>query len=327
MKKNYQKFTIKFQAFEKLSPATLSAVESNQTLLVNTLSYHIHNGTLLSTSFVNDEIIIMQNGQGARINVYNKPNNTVTYTINCKRMIGGDFTGSNGVVHIVDDVLVAPNNTITQIVNSTSDLSNLYSALSAANLTSLLNTNGSWTLFAPTNAAFNALGSENVNKVLGNITLLQQILKYHVVPSTYCASGLYNGQQLTTAEGIFFLFINPWNTSYQFYYFFLYFLILFEGSNISVTINGSTVKVNQATVVTPDIFATNGVVHQIDAVLLPPGLNLSGGTTSSTGNTGATTTPVANSGSGSTSGQNDNDASSICISVAIITMSLASFLL
>ena len=118
------------------------------------------------------------------------------------------------------------------------------SALKAANLVSTLEGKGPFTVFAPTNQAFSDI-QPTVDKLLepANKDELTKVLTYHVVPGTYTSADLKDGQKLKTVEG----------------------------QDLTVSIKGGTVKVNDATVEKADIETSNGVVHIIDGVLVPPG--------------------------------------------------------
>lgn len=133
--------------------------------------------------------------------------------------------------------------TIAAVATGTKDLSTLVAALTAADLVTTLEGTGPYTVFAPTDAAFSDIQS-TVDTLLepGNKTDLQQVLTYHVVPGTYTAADLTDGQMLKTVEG----------------------------QDLMVSIKDGVVKVNDATVEATDITASNGVVHVINKVLVPP---------------------------------------------------------
>jgi uncharacterized surface protein with fasciclin (FAS1) repeats len=130
-------------------------------------------------------------------------------------------------------------------VSDQPQLSTLSAALEAADLTGTLNGEGPFTLFAPSNAAFEALPAGTVETLLlpENKDQLVAILTYHVVPQMTSAGGLVaNGPgSLTTVNG----------------------------APVAVTTDG-VVRVGGAAVTQPDILTDNGVIHLIDAVLLPP---------------------------------------------------------
>lgn len=118
----------------------------------------------------------------------------------------------------------------------------LLTALQAAGLNETLRGTGPYTLFAPTDEAFAALPANTLNNLLANPTQLSNVLLYHVVAGQELAADIITTNSLTTVEG----------------------------SALQITTEGNTVRVNSATVITPDIQVGNGVIHVIDQVLLPP---------------------------------------------------------
>jgi transforming growth factor-beta-induced protein len=132
--------------------------------------------------------------------------------------------------------------TITQTAAATGNLSTLVTALQAASLTTTLDGTTPYTVFAPVNAAFAAVPPEILARLLetGNRAILTKVLTFHVVPGKLTASQLTNGQVLTTVEG----------------------------TQLTVSITNGSVRVNGALVTTPDVQASNGVVHLIDGVML-----------------------------------------------------------
>ncbi|MEX0973715.1 MAG: fasciclin domain-containing protein [Solirubrobacterales bacterium] len=136
-----------------------------------------------------------------------------------------------------------PRENAVQVAQGNTNLSTLVEALTVAELAKTLEGPGPYTVFAPTNAAFEALGG-TLNTLLkpANQDELAEILTYHVVPGELTASELGNGQMLETIQG----------------------------DSLEVKIDGEEVTVNGATVQTPDVDASNGVVHVIDEVLTPP---------------------------------------------------------
>jgi uncharacterized surface protein with fasciclin (FAS1) repeats len=134
--------------------------------------------------------------------------------------------------------------TVVEIAASNADFSTLVAAVQAAGLAETLSGPGPFTVFAPTNAAFAALPAGTVDNLLKpeNKDQLVSILTYHVVPGKVMSASLA-GTTATPAT------VN----------------------GATVTIDGTAgVKVNGANVVTADLEAVNGVVHVIDAVILPP---------------------------------------------------------
>ena len=137
--------------------------------------------------------------------------------------------------------------TIVEVAVGSGAFPTLVAAVEAAGLVDVLNSDGPFTVFAPTEEAFAAL-LENLGMTAGDLLadteLLTAVLTYHVLvveaPAELVAT--LDGQNVTTVNG----------------------------ADLTITIEGDTVRVNEATVVTTDIQARNGIIHVIDTVLLPP---------------------------------------------------------
>lgn len=133
-------------------------------------------------------------------------------------------------------------NKIVSIAQDTDQLSTLVSAVKAAGLVETLNGDGPFTVFAPTNEAFANLPDGSLDMLLKeeNQSKLQSILTYHVVSGKIMSSDLKDGQMVETVQG----------------------------NQIKVSL-GEGVMINGANVVKADVEASNGVVHIIDAVIMP----------------------------------------------------------
>ena len=157
---------------------------------------------------------------------------------------GDDESASTGTATSQQE---APNTmngqNVVALAQATPDLSTLVTAVSTADLVKTLQGKGPFTVFAPTNEAFGKLGDEQVQSLLEpeNRDQLTKVLTYHVVPGTLTASDLSDGQELDTVAG----------------------------ETLTVKVDGDEVMVGDATVVKPDVEASNGVVHVIDGVLTP----------------------------------------------------------
>merc|ERR1711920_1052275 len=166
-----------------------------------------------------------------------------------KKVTGADNAASNGVVHIIDGVLLPPAGlssdkpNIVELAQSVDDPSTLVAAVVAGDLVETLSSPGPFTVFAPLNSAFAALPDGTLDSLLKpeNKDQLVDILTYHVVGAAAYSKDLSDGQTITTVEG----------------------------KDVTVHI-GDGFKINDANVVKPDVEASNGVVHVVDAVLLPP---------------------------------------------------------
>jgi uncharacterized surface protein with fasciclin (FAS1) repeats len=132
---------------------------------------------------------------------------------------------------------------IVGVAQGTNQLSTLVQAVTAADLATTLQGKGPYTVFAPTDQAFQGLPKGTLDTLLkpANKDQLTSVLTYHVVPGKVTAAQLKDGQELTTVNG----------------------------EKLTVSIDGKTVKVGDATVTKADVPASNGVVHVIDTVLQP----------------------------------------------------------
>ena len=148
-----------------------------------------------------------------------------------------------GIVHTNQASAQEEQQNIVELAQATDDLSTLVTAVQTADLVNTLSDeNANFTVFAPTNAAFDALPDGTLDSLLDNPDELASILTYHVVDSEAFSTDLSDGQVLTTVNG----------------------------ATLTVSINGDEVRINDSLVTTADVDASNGVVHIIDAVLLPP---------------------------------------------------------
>ena len=166
--------------------------------------------------------------------------------INNAQVTVADIAADNGVVHVIDAVLLPPapqTNTVVDIIVNSEDHTLLEAAVGAAGLVDALSGEGPFTVFAPTDEAIVALTEalEITAEQLLALPNLGDILQYHVVGASAYAADLSDGQMIETLVG--------------------------EDVTVSITADG--VFINNAQVTVADIAADNGVVHVIDAVLLP----------------------------------------------------------
>jgi uncharacterized surface protein with fasciclin (FAS1) repeats len=132
--------------------------------------------------------------------------------------------------------------TIVEVAANAGTFTTLVAAVQAAGLVNTLNGPGPFTVFAPTDDAFAKLPAGTVEALLQDPETLASILTYHVVPGKVTAAEVLNLTSATTVNG----------------------------GSLSIQVVGNTVRVGGATVITTDVEASNGVIHVIDTVLLPP---------------------------------------------------------
>ena len=152
-----------------------------------------------------------------------------------------DVTASNGVIHVLDEVIVVLN-TIALVANTNPNFTRLAAALEATELTQTLNSVGAFTVFAPVDAAFEAIDSTIATLSTEQV---RDVLLYHVlgqpVRSTEIATGSVDS--------------------------------LLAGQQLDLVVNNGAVSINEsASVVTADVETSNGVIHVIDSVLVPSSL-------------------------------------------------------
>ncbi|MEO1633420.1 MAG: fasciclin domain-containing protein, partial [Bacteroidota bacterium] len=158
-----------------------------------------------------------------------------------------DISASNGVVHVIDQVLLPSSaQTITAIAAKNANFKELVSALGSVNLDETLAGPGPFTVFAPVNSAFEDLDAVPSGEALRGVLL------YHVLDIEAFSSALENGLTLTTENGATFTVVTSMEAA--------------SGFGIDTDGNGMA----DANIQAVDVDAANGVIHVIDAVLLPP---------------------------------------------------------
>jgi transforming growth factor-beta-induced protein len=233
-------------AFEAVDPDVLAYLLATPSELTKVLTYHVVSGKVLSTDLSSSSVNTLNAGQQIAVDL------SSGVKINGASVVTADVEATNGVIHVIDEVLIPANLDLTGMIPSiaeaaiaTSDLSILVSILSLNGLSDVLaaasNDDAELTVFAPTNTAFqavlSALGLSSINEIPESVLL--DIVKYHIVGAVAKSTDL----TATTYETL-------------------------NGESVTIDLS-SGVKVDGATVVTPDIEVSNGVVHIIDAVLLP----------------------------------------------------------
>ncbi|XP_061752811.1 periostin-like isoform X2 [Nerophis ophidion] len=227
-------------AWDQLDASVRSALVSNVNVeLYNALRYHMVNGRLL-TKDMKDGMTVrsMFSDLGLYINHYS--NGVVT--VNCARIVHGNQVATNGVVHVIDRVISGVGNTIKNVLDVTDELSSFSAAALASGVMDKLDRPGHYTLFAPTNAAFDKMGPGHLERLMGDKAVIAALVNYHLLTSVQCAEAIMAGTAYETAEG----------------------------SYIEVGCDGDSLTVNGVKMVLKkDIVTTNGVIHLIDQVLVP----------------------------------------------------------
>lgn len=228
-------------AFAALPAGTVDALLADIPALTDILLYHVYGGgAALSTDLFDGQVINMYNGSDINVTI-----NNGVFINGTSQVIVADILASNGVLHVVNEVLIpaAPvQYTVWDVIQNSPDHTTLEAVVGLAGLDGALDSEGSYTVFAPTDAAFALVPQPIIDALLADPSgLLTFILTYHVVPSAALSTDLSDGMTLTTLSGL----------------------------DVNVSIVNGNVYINQAQVIVADIVTDNGVVHVIDAVIAP----------------------------------------------------------
>jgi len=241
------------EAFAALPAGTVEALLADpEGQLTQILLYHVVPGKVMSTD--------LSDGMTADT-VQGSP---VTFTIadgvvkvNDATVVTADIEASNGVIHVIDAIIMppaedamaseaeaaAPVGNIAEVAAAAGNFTTLLAAVEAAGLVDELTSEGPFTVFAPTDEAFAALPAGTVDTLLADPEgALRDILLYHVVAGKVMSGDLSDGMTANTLQG----------------------------APVTISLADGAVKVNDSNVVAADVEASNGVIHVIDAVLMPP---------------------------------------------------------
>lgn len=216
----------------------------NKPLLRDVLGYHVLTSEVKASAIPFGMPITAS--QGAIFKIESSPVRIIDGRNRSAGITATDIDASNGVIHVVDKVILPADKNLVQIAQGDPQFSILVEAVVAADLAATLSGPGPFTVFAPTNAAFAALLTElgvTKDQLLANKPLLTKVLTYHVVPARVFKAQVPVGAPVATVEtGSFTV-----------------------GADLGVTDE----RGRKAAIVGTDIMSTNGVIHVVDKVLLP----------------------------------------------------------
>ena len=207
--------------------------------LTTILMHHVYGGSALSTDLSDGMMVTTLAGTELEVEI-----DTNGVYIGGAMVVIADLTADNGVVHVIDAVLVPVEDTTTvvDIIVNSPNHTTLAVAVGAAGLVETLSGDGPFTVFAPTDAAFALLPDGLVATLLEDPSgQLTTILTHHVYAGSALSTDLYDGMMVPTIAG----------------------------GELEVTIDSTGVYIDNAMVTLADIETSNGVVHVIDAVLIP----------------------------------------------------------
>jgi transforming growth factor-beta-induced protein len=227
-------------AFKSLPKGTLQSLlkPENKDQLKAILTYHVVPGRVSAREAYGLNNATTVNGQ--RLGITRRDGKLV---IGKAEIVATDVNCSNGVIHVIDQVLLPEESRIPAVAEKASQFSTLLAAVSAAGLGEVLDGDGPFTLFAPTDDAFKALPKGTVETLLKpeNKQKLINILKFHVVSGRVYADQAAEAGQATTLLG----------------------------SAVETAVSADGLRINDSLVVKGDLETANGVIHVIDSVLLP----------------------------------------------------------
>jgi len=244
------------EAFAKLPEGLVTELvkPENKAVLTQILTYHVVAGDLQSSDLIPGNRA-PKTVQGGRLSIYKSANGVM---VNKSMVTAANILTTNGVIHVIDSVLLPKGIKLPKIPPKPVDIvdtavaagsfKTLVKAVQAAGLVETLKGTGPFTVFAPTDAAFAKVDKATLEKLLKpeNKDALVRVLTYHVVAGAVKAADVV---KLTSAKTV-------------------------EGNEVKITVMDGKVMVDNANVTATDVIASNGVIHVIDAVLLPPNLEI-----------------------------------------------------
>ena len=227
------------EAFAKLPKGTVENLlkPENKKTLQAILTYHVVSGKVTA-----DKVVGLKNAKTVNGQLVDITANSKGVKLDNANVVKTDIMTSNGVIHVIDRVIMPSTKNIVETADEAGSFGTLLAAAKAAGLAGVLSGDGPFTVFAPTDEAFQALGG-TVNELLKpeNKHKLQEILKYHVVKGRVFARDAVTAGSAKTLEG----------------------------GSVQIGIEGGRLTANNAQILMTDIDASNGVIHVIDGVLLP----------------------------------------------------------
>ncbi|XP_068248060.1 uncharacterized protein [Palaemon carinicauda] len=238
-------------AFTLLPRSAVAQLQNNTEKLREVVLFHVIPGAVKLDDLRNNIMLnsASPKGRKLRVNVYQHGNDDETViTVNGARIRRHDMIATNGVIHVIDRVLYPMADlSIIDHLTTCETFTGANVAVTGAGLTPVLDREGPYTVFLPTTEAFAAIDNATVSSFIQNITMLQNVLMYHILPGAYFSEGLRDGMWLPTMAE--------------------------QELQVRLTSDGYTRRLAgvgiAAKVLKHDIIAKNGVIHVIDTVLRP----------------------------------------------------------
>uniref|UniRef100_A0A8C8K2M7 Periostin n=1 Tax=Oncorhynchus tshawytscha TaxID=74940 RepID=A0A8C8K2M7_ONCTS len=224
-----------------LNPAFSDEVMSiDQSMLKVILENHILKLKHTLSELYNGQLLETISGKLLRVFIYR-----TAVCIENACMVRGSKEGSNGALHLMSSLIKPAQTTIYQLLMSDGRFNIFLSLMESAGLTELLKQEGSYTVFAPTDEAFDGLTEQDITMLTSDVNILRTILLYHFSNGVFINGGLEGG--VTNL------------------------LKTIQGHNLQVLSVNSSINVNSVDVPDIDLMATNGVIHVVKSILYPGG--------------------------------------------------------
>ena len=235
------------EAFAKLPPGTVETLlkPENKAQLVSVLTYHVVTGKVAAAQVVKLDAAATVNGQRVNIKV-----EEANVRVDQATVVTADIHCSNGIIHVIDQVLLPSGDNIPATAAQAGTFKTLLAAAKAAGLVEVLAGDNPLTVFAPTDEAFAKLPAGTVESLLKpeNKAKLAAILAFHVVPGRVFSGDVLSKKEFKTVQG----------------------------GMLTAAMKNGAATINGAGLVATDIDASNGVIHVIDSVMLPPAAPVKG---------------------------------------------------
>ncbi len=235
------------EAFKALPNETIGALLNDTEALKKVLLYHALSGKVMAADVANTTNVTTLQGSSIPVNITEQG-----VFIGNVKVVATDVEASNGVIHIIDAVLIPPEEAtpeepvqekdIIETARAEGNFTTLLTAIDAAQLTATLKGEGPFTVFAPKDEAFAALPNGTIEALLNDTEALKRILLYHVVSGKLMSEDVVNVTNITTLQG----------------------------KRLNITLRGDRAFLGDSEIILQDVNATNGVIHVIDSVLIPP---------------------------------------------------------
>ena len=229
------------EAFAKLPKGTVETLlkPENKEKLKAILTYHVVPGKVMAKDVLGVKGAKSLNGQRIDVKV-----DGGKVMVDGAQVVATDIACTNGVIHVIDSVILPSEDNIPPVANKAGKFNTLLAAAKAAGLVDALSGDKALTVFAPTDDAFAKLPKDTVATLLKpeNKDKLKAILLFHVVEGRVYSEDALAAKSAATLQG----------------------------SKVEITVKDGAAYVNGAKILATDVDASNGVIHIIDSVILPP---------------------------------------------------------